>query len=150
MSLTKSPYIHAIFISVFTLFYATLFIFTANHMELNSMLSNETLSSSFWNGWSNFIEAGNMKYIAYLMGFLTVCIIATMMLKKCKYYDEYQVSVLVRLMIVAGVVSMVMLPIMLFMLLSDRNYFVETLFLFVTVQWLAVLVSNLVYTIKYS
>lgn len=136
-------------ITLFTLFYTALFYFTSNHMELNSMLANGTLQSHFWNGWSDFIAAGNMKFVGYLLAILTLTIIVTMVFKGRKQYDEYQASILEKLMIVAGGVSMVMLPLMLFMFLSDRNYLVENLFLFVTVQWLSVLIGNLIYAIKY-
>jgi len=41
-----------------------------------------------------------------------------------------------------------MLPIVLFILLSDPNYFIETLFLFAVIQSFSVLLGNLVYTFK--
>lgn len=149
MTIMKSPYIHALFVSGFTLFYAALFYVTANHMELNSMLATGTLNSSFWNGLTQFIGTGNMKYVSYLMLLLLGVFIVAILLKRQKRYDEYQASILTKLMIVAGVVSMIMLPLMLFILLTDRNYLVETLFLFITVQWLSVLIGNVFYTLKY-
>ena len=149
MTIMKSPYVHALFVGGFTLFYAGLFYFTANHMELNSMLANGTLNSSFWNGLTQFIGAGNMKYVSYIMLLLLAVFLAVTLFKQQKRYDEYQMSILTKLIIVAGVVSMIMLPLMFFMVLSDPNYLVETLFLFITVQWLSVLIGNVFYTIKY-
>lgn len=84
MRKSSIPYFHAAIISFLVLFYALVFIFTANHMELNSMLANGTLQSRFWNGWSSFIEAGNMKYFGYIMIALMAIILLTMVIKKEK------------------------------------------------------------------
>ncbi len=50
------------------------------------MLANGTLQSPFWNSWSNFIEAGNMKYLGYTMIALTLIFLFTMLMKKQKRY----------------------------------------------------------------
>ena len=113
------------------------------------MLANGTLQSPFWNSWSSFIEAGNMKYLGYTMIALTVIILFTMLIKKQKRYDEYQLSILKKLLVIVGIVSLIMLPIVLLILLSDPNYLIETLFLFAAIQAFSVLLSNLVYTFKY-
>lgn len=148
MSKSTVPYFHAAIISFITLFYASIFIFTSNHMEFNNMLANGTLQPPFWNGWSSFIEAGNMKYIGYIMIVLTAIILVTMVIKKQKRYDEYQLSILNKLLVIVGIVSLIMLPIVLFILLSDPNYLIETLFLFALIQSFSVLLGNLVYTFK--
>ena len=89
-----------------------------------------------------------MKYIGYIMIVLTVIILVTMVIKKQKRYDEYQLSILKNLLVITGIVSLIMLPIVLFILLSDPNYFIETLFLFAVIQSFSVLLGNLVYTFK--
>ncbi|QGH34470.1 hypothetical protein GI584_10710 [Gracilibacillus salitolerans] len=150
MSLLKQPIINIIFIGFMSVIYSFIFIFTAGHMEFVSILSHrETLNSSFWNGWSDFLRTGNMRFIGYLIIGLTIAIIVFILIKKRKKYDEYQVSILSKSLLVAGTLSILMIPFMMILLLSDSNYAVETIFLFASVQWISVLVSYLIYVIKF-
>ena len=149
MRLLRSPVLKATFIYVMSAFYSIIFIFTANHMELNGMLADGTLQSGFWNGWSDFIKAGYMVYIGYTIIGLTIIIFFLMLYKRTQKYDEYQTSVLAKILIFTGTVSIIMMPMVMFMLINDRNYTIETIFLFATVQWIGVLLLDLFYVIKY-
>jgi hypothetical protein len=150
MSLLKHPIINIIFIGIMSFIYSFIFIFTAGHMEFVSILSHgETLNSAFWNGWSNFLRTGNMRFIGYLIIGLTIAIIIFILIKRRKKYDEYQVSILSKSLLVAGTLSILMIPFMMILLLSDSNYAVEIIFLFASVQWVSVLVTYLVYVIRF-
>jgi heme exporter protein D len=149
VSLLKHPAVNILFISFMSAIYSFIFIFTAGHMEFNSMLSHgRTLNSDFWNGWSDFLKIGNMKFIGYLIIGLTVVIVAFILVKRTKQYDEYQVSILAKSLFVAGVLSIIMVPFLMVMLLSDPNYSTETIFLFATIQWVSVLVSYLIFVVR--
>lgn len=149
MKLLKHSMINALFVGLMSAVYSFLFIFTSNHIEFLRLLSkSKTLQSNFWNGWSDFIRAGNMKYLGYIILGLTLVILVLMLFKRTKKYDEYQVNILSRSLLVAGVLSIMMIPIIMIMLLSDPNYTIETIFLFASVQWGGVLVSDLTYVIK--
>lgn len=149
MNLLKNPVINAIFISFMSAIYSFLFIFTSNHIEFLRLLSKgKTLQSDFWNGWSDFIREGNMRYIGYVIIFLTFIILLLMLLKRTKKYDEYQLSMLSKSLIIAGVLSILTIPITMVLILSDPSYTIETIFLFAVIQWLGVLVADLVYVIR--
>jgi hypothetical protein len=129
--------------------YSFLFIFTSNHIEFLGLLSKpETLNSPFWNEWSEFIRAGNMKYIGYLIILLTIIIFVLALFKKTKNFDEYQISILSKSLIVAGLLSILMIPIIMILILSDTNYTIATMFLFVTIQWVSVLIVYLIYILR--
>lgn len=148
MKILKNPKINALFISVISAFCALLFIFTSNHVEFIRLFSHsKTLNSDFWNSWSTFIQNGNMKYIGYVIIALTIAIIFLTVFRKQKY-DEYQVNILAKGFITAGIITVLMLPIALLLVLSDRNYAIETMFLLLTIQWIGVLVVDLIYTAK--
>lgn len=149
MTRSNSPYLHAALISFIALFYAAIFIFTSGHMELTSMLATGTLPSDFWNNWSAFIAAGHMKFFGYALLVLAAISLLTMLVKKHKAYDEYQLTIFTRLLIIAGIVSLLMLPLIFFLLLSDPNYLIETIFLFAAIQSIALLIASCVYTLKY-
>lgn len=150
MKLLKLPIVNAMFIVLMSAVYSFLFIFTSNHIEFLGLISNDnTLESKFWNGWSEFIRAGNMKYVGYAIIILAFITIIFMLLKQTKRYDEYQIAILLKNLIVAGILSILMMPIIMILLLSDASYAIETIFLFAVVQWLCVLIIDLIYVIKY-
>jgi len=142
--------VNAVFIGLMSVVYSFLFIFTSNNIEfLRLMSKSKTLQSHFWNWWSDFIKAGNMKYIGFTIISLTLTILLLMLFKRTKRYDEYQISILSRSLIVAGIISIILIPVIMVMLLSDPNYTIETIFFFATIQWLSVLIADLIYIIKY-
>ena len=150
MNLLKNPVVNAVFIGFMSAIYSFLFIFTSNHIEFLRLFSKKkTLQSDFWNGWSDFIRAGNMRYIGYAIIILTLIILLLMLLKRTKNYDEYHLSMLSKSLIIAGVLSILVIPIIMILIMSDPSYTIETIFLFAVVQWLGVLTADLVYR-RYS
>ena len=137
------------FISLMSAIYSFIFIFTSDHIEFLRILSKTTIASDFWNGWSNFIRAGNLKYIGYLIIVLTVLIVLSVIFNPQKKYGEYQVSVLSKSFIIAGIIAILIAPVMMVLLLSDPSYEVEIILLFAVVEWLSVLITNLIFVIKY-
>jgi membrane glycosyltransferase len=149
MNFLKNSIVNAIFIGFMSAIYSFIFIFTSNHIEFLRLLSKgKTLQSDFWNGWSDFIRAGNMRYIGYAIIILTLIILLLMLFKRTKKYDEYQLNMLTKSLIIAGVLSILMIPIIMLLILSDPSYTIETIFLFAVVQWLGVLVAEIVYVIR--
>ncbi|KUO63130.1 MAG: hypothetical protein APF84_11440 [Gracilibacter sp. BRH_c7a] len=150
MKLLKHSIVNAAFIVIMSAIYSFLFIFTSNHIEFLRLLSKaETLQSDFWNGWSSFIKSGNMEYIGYAIIILTVIILLFMGFKPIKKYDEYQLSILSKSLIVSGILSILAVPVIMILILSDPSYAIETIFLFAVVQWFCVLIIDLIYVIKY-
>ena len=88
-----------------------------------------------------------MKYIGYAILAITAAIVALTIFRKRKY-DEYQVNILARGFIIAGVITVLLLPVALILVLSDKNYAIESMFLLLTIQWLGVLTVDLVYAVK--
>jgi hypothetical protein len=149
MKILRYPGTNALLVSVVSAIYAFIFIFTANHIEFVRLLSHaNTLNSSFWNSWSAFIIKGGMKYIGYAILAITAAIVALTIFRKRKY-DEYQVNILARGFIIAGVITVLLLPVALILVLSDKNYAIESMFLLLTIQWLGVLAVDLVYAVKH-
>lgn len=149
MKILKHSIINMIFIIIMSTVYSFLFIFTSDHIEFLRLTSkSKTLQSDFWNGWSAFIREGNMKYLGYIIIGLTMVILLLMVFKRMKKYDEYQVSILSRSLIIAGVLSIIIIPIIIILILSDPNYAIETIFLFSVIQWFSVLISDLIYVIN--
>ena len=148
MKVMKLPLVNAIFVSLLSICYASIFIITSGHMEFTRLLSHsKTLKSDFWNGWSAFIEAGNMKYIGYLI-LVLAAIIALLAIAKRKKYDEYQTNIL-SLLWSYRYLHGVYASLILLLILSDRNYAIEFLFFLLTLQWLGFLITDTICLIKF-
>jgi hypothetical protein len=65
-----------------------------------------------------------MEYVGYAIIAITAAIVALTVFRKRKY-DEYQVNILARGFIIAGVITVFLLPVALILVLSDMNYAIE-------------------------
>lgn len=149
MKFFRKPAVNAAVISLISAFYAFVFIFTSGHMEFESMLNHsKTLNSSFWNGWSDFIKNGNIKYIGCFYIAMALIIVIFSLIRK-KEYDEYQAGVFEKGVMIMGAVMLFLFPVTLILILSDANYAVEMLMFLVTAHWTVVLAADLIYVIRW-
>ena len=109
---------------------------------------SQTLNSTFWNGWSTFLQQGHLKYIGYGYILVALCILVLSFIRG-KNYDEYQVGILTTSFIATGIVLLLLFPIALLLVMSDPNYAVETLMFLVVIHWSVFLLVNLIYSIKW-
>lgn len=146
----KRPQYNAIFIAILTAFYSFLFLFIADHAEFLGMVHPKTtLQWSFINRFTDFLVSGDLKYFGYAF-ILTAAAIVVVTLLRHKKYDEYQRGVLAKCTLAVGILTVLMVPVLLLCILSDPNYSLEFIFLFIIVHWSGVLITDLVYTVKYA
>lgn len=150
MKIIRKPAVNAAVITLISAFYITVFIAISGHVEFLRILDHAvTLNSSFWNGWSDFLKQGHLKYVGYSYIFLTAAIIIPTLMKR-RDYDEYQCRMLEKGLIAAGFVMVLLLPIAMLLILSEPNYCVETITFLVVTHWLVCLIVDLIYVIKWS
>ena len=89
-----------------------------------------------------------MKYIGCAYIAVTLGIVAVSFAGK-QNYDEYQVGILGKGVMIMGIAMTALFPIALLLVLSDPSYAIETLMFLVVVHWSAVLIADFVYTIKW-
>lgn len=149
MKILRKPQTNAIIISVVSIFYALVFILISGHLEFERILDHaETLNSPFWNDWSAFLKQENLKYIGYAYIVLTLAIVIISIVRK-RDYDEYQTGILEKGLIVMGAAMILLFPIALILVLSDRSYSIETMMFLVVAHWSIVLLADLIYVIKW-
>ncbi len=149
MKVMRKPIFNATIILLITAFYSLVFILTSGHMEFARIINHpETLSSSFWNNWSDFLTQGNLKYIGYSYIVLAVVIVILSCMRK-RDYDEYQTDFFEKGLIIAGLVMIILFPVALLLIFSDANYAIETLSFLVVAHWTTFLIADLVYVIKW-
>jgi len=149
MNVFRKPHTNAILISVVSLFYALVFILISGHMEFERLLKHtDTLNSTFWNVWSEFLKQGNMKYIGYTYIVIALVIVILSLVRK-RDYDEYQTGILEKGIVVMGAIMIVLFPIALIMVLSDPSYCIETMMFLVVSHWSIVLIADLIYVIRW-
>ena len=150
MKILRKPQINAVIIAVISLFYAAVFILVSGHVEFERILNHaNTLDCAFWNTWAVFLKQGNIKYIGYAYIAVTLGIVGASFAGR-QTYDEYQISILGKGLMVMGIAMTVLFPISLLLVLSDPRYAIETLIFLAVVHWSAVLIAAFVYTIKWS
>lgn len=149
MNVFRKPHTNAILISVVSLFYALVFILISGHMEFERLIKHaDTLNSTFWNVWSEFLKQGNMKYIGYAYIVIALAIVILSLVRK-RDYDEYQTGILEKGIVVMGAIMIVLFPIAFIMVLSDPSYCIETMMFLVVSHWSIVLIADLIYVIRW-
>ena len=150
MKIMRKPKVNAAIILIVTAFYSLVFILTSGHIEFERMMNHtSTLTNAFWNGWSAFLVGGNLKYIGYIYIVLAGSILVLSFARKHDY-DEYQTGILEKGVLIAGIIMVCLFPLALFLLLSDPGYSIETLTFLIVAHWSAVLISDLIYVIKWG
>ena len=128
--------------------YYLLFTFPINYIEHTLTSKPQTLASSFWNQCTLFISLGYTKYIGIL--FIILALTIAFFSLKSKKYDEYQLNGLLCGLICCGLITILLIPICLLLILSDRNYVIEIIYVIATIDWLTVMTVDLIFVIKNS
>ncbi len=145
----KHPATNASCISLFTAFYALIFIITSGHAEFQDLLYYGRAgqnADSFWAGWSFFLSAGFQKYIAYALIALTALVVALLLKRRCPF-DEYHTAILTACLSVGVVLTLVAIALFYLLILSEPNGIVEKFTLFITVHWGTVVLCDLTYVL---
>lgn len=142
----KNPAVNAVCLSLFTAFYAAIFIVTSGHNEFESLLyySRSTGFHPFWTGWSSFLASGHHVFIAYTLIVITFLVVLMLIFRR-RPYDEYHTSILIQCLVAAAILTLVAIAVFYLMILSDSNGIVEKFTLFIVVHWTTVVVADLVY-----
>lgn len=148
MTIFRKPIINALFITFFSCIYCLLFSIPADHIEFYRLMNKQqTIDNTFWNFCFRLIREGNARYISMLFGVLTVSIIILSVIKR-KKFDEYQFKGLIHSLMYCGLLSILLIPITLLSILSDRNYAIEIIYVIATIDWLTILLVDLFHLIK--
>ena len=143
--LLKSPAVNAACISIFSAFYAYVFLLTLKNIEFgNDLYSKDT--APFWQLWSNFLAAGNQYYIAYTLTAITVIIVVLLVMRR-RPHDEYHTSILANCLVVAAVLTLAAIAIFYLVILSDPTGIIEKFTLFIVIHWASVVLANLAYVL---
>ena len=113
----KAPVVNAVCISLFSTFYATV-----------------------------YIIMGRPLYIALPLVVLTA-IIATILLKRRQRYDEYHASILANCLITALVLTMIAIAIFYLIILCYPTDIDKKFGIFIDVHWVTVVLSDIAYMI---
>lgn len=136
----KHPMSNAVYVALITAVYAAIFIvsseFTTNY---------ETFLSNSW--WSSFIASKGIKFVGVGMIGIAIVIDILSALRR-KKYDEYQVIVLEKVLLINGLFAAILFPLSLFALIFAPTYFVEITFGFILLQWVVIVIIEISYLIK--
>ncbi|MPM28121.1 hypothetical protein SDC9_74640 [bioreactor metagenome] len=145
----RHPATNAVCISLFTGFYALIFLVTSGHAEFQSLLYYSRAGQTadpFWAGWSLFLSAGFQKYIAWVLIALTALVVAAL-LKRRRPFDEYHTAILTACLSAAVVLTLIAIAFFYLLILSDPNGIVEKFTLFITIHWITVVLADFTYVL---
>lgn len=145
--LLKHPATNAICLSIFSGFYATLFIvFSRVDTALSQMLyyRDPDGPASFMTRWSGFLASGNLSYLAYGFLGLTAVVIIMLIIRR-RPYDEYQMTILRNCLAVALALTLVAIALFYWFIMINPFGIVEKFTLFVAINWATVLLADIVY-----
>lgn len=140
--LLKYPATNAVCLSLFSAFYALIFLLNAGRQVPATGLA----ASSFWSTWSGFLSGGGQRSIALAMIVLTLLVVALLLTRR-RLFDEYHTSILLACLAVALVLTLVAVAIFYLVILSDANGAAEKFTLFISVHWVTVALADLVFVL---
>lgn len=142
----RHPAANGICISLFSAFYALIFIITSGHREFTNLLyySRHPHIDSFWGSWSGFLAAGHHAYVAYGLVAITILVVILLSLRR-RAYDEYHTALLIQCLIVALALTLIAIAAFFLIILSDANGIVEKFTFFITIHWATVVLADFAY-----
>lgn len=142
----RKPAVNAACVSLFTAFYALIFIVTAKNIRFESLLYYNQTSGTypFWTGWSRFLAAGHHAYIACAL-IAATALVVFMLLSRKRPYDEYHTANLLQCLAVAVILTLIAIAVFYLMILSDSNGIVEKFTLFIVIHWATVVLADLAF-----
>ena len=136
----KHPMSNAVYVVLITAVYAAIFIVSSEYTT-----NYETLLSNSW--WAYFIASKGIKFVGVGMIGIAIVIDILSALRR-KKYDEYQVIVLEKVLLINGFFAAILFPLSLFALVFAPTYFVEITFGFILLQWVVIVIIEISYLIK--
>lgn len=149
MKFLRYPFVNGIFISLFSSFYSFILMITSGHIEFQRILyytKAKAANSKNLSMWGEFLYNGNQKYIGMAMIAITVLIIVLLVSRKSSY-DEYHVEILSKCFLVSGFITICLVAILFFLILSEPAAIVEKITLFVILHWMSMLIADLIFII---
>lgn len=143
--LLKSPAVNAACISVFTAFYALVFLMPLKNFAFDGSTYPQA-DLSFWPVWGRFLASGRQSYIAYALIALTILVVLLLMIPR-RAHDEYHTAILLNCLAVAAVLTLAAIAVFCLMLLNDPSGIIEKFTLFIVIHWGTVVLSNLCYAL---
>jgi len=142
-SILKNPITNAVCISLFSAFYAVVFIATSGN-RLDKILYYNHGNEPFWSAWSRFLAAGNHAYIAYALIALTLLVVV-MLISRRRQYDEYHVSILLSCLAAATALTLIAIAVFYILVLSNPVGIAEKFTFFIVVHWISVVFADITY-----
>ena len=139
----KYPIINAVCISLFTLFYALVFMLALESIDFVDTVNYE---NSLWDMWLDFLVAGHQVYVAYVLIAVTTLVVVLLILRS-QPYDEYHTSKLTHCLVVATILTMIAIAIFYVVILYNPYDIIEKFTLFIVIHWTTVVFSNLTYVL---
>lgn len=142
---------NSLFIAGLSLIYGTLFLLISGHMEFLSILpKRNSANMGLWNAWLNVLYDGGLTYVGYGIFFLAFLIVLMTFSSRAKKFDEYQGSILTKVIFMAGLVVALFSPLVIVNILSEPHFAVPFILFGLTVLWSFIVVTYLFFLVRFG
>ncbi len=143
--LLRNPLVNAVGLSLFSAFYAVIFLVTAHSQAFRDTLGFAQ-GTSTWAAFSGWLYAGQHATLALVMLALTAATVCLLILRK-RAYDEYHTELLIQCLVIALILTMLAIAVFFLLILTDPTGAIEKFMLFISVHWVTVVLADLVYVV---
>lgn len=140
MKCLKNPMTNAFYLALITAIYAAIFIASSEFTQHYEILLSDSQ-------WASFIAHGNLKYVGMCMIGVAILIDVLSAFRR-KKYDEYQTSILEKVLIFNGIFASLLFPLSAIMLVFAPTYFLEVVLALIVVQWVIIIITEVFYFLK--
>lgn len=145
----QSPVFNAVCLSMFSVFYAVVFIITSLSAGFRTKLliaNPDQPASAFLLAFSRFLFAGRQLYLAGALLLLTVVVIAMLVIRPHPY-DEYHTALLTQCLVVSIILTLIAIAVFYAAVLIAPEAIIEKFTLFALIHWATVILADLVFVL---
>ena len=147
MKLLRKPWVNALLLLFISSGYALCFWVISGNFEFKHIIgSGRQERALFLNLWDGILRRGYLKYIGTTYLAISLLILLLSLIRR--NYDEYQIGILKKNLVIAGLVPMFLFPAYLFRILNYIAYVVDYTLLLVVIHWSVILLTALVFRLK--
>lgn len=139
MNILRNPMVNSFWLAFLSAVYGAIMIIASKQLNITSFGSNNIIS--------RLMSSKNALFIGLFMIF-TATIIDVLSVFRRKKYDEYQVKQLEKTIIVNGLVTTLIVPILVCGIVFFPLYGLEIIFILFLLQWIVLVISEVYYLIN--
>jgi hypothetical protein len=153
MTFLRGRLLNATVVTLISLFYGAIFMIISGHMEFISIIPEKDANMGFMEPWRQFLLSNNLKYLGATMICMGLVILARTIYVVIKHdkieLSEHETALLQKGLCITGIMTIILLPLLFLLILSQPNFSVPYTTLFIVVTWGTFSFASLYFVFKH-